>query len=775
MDTEPQPDADADLDDPHEPDTTATPEVDPTLPCALTPQVTAPISVQRPPPFAGGWRAAGAGINDALRKVGGLRGLKLVAQIHAPEGLDCPGCAWPGPTGSGRFLACEGGIRAVADQASIRQADPRLFETYTNRELCERSDHWLNERGRLSHPMVRRPGSANYVPIDWDAAIAMIAEAMGALDDPSQAVFYGSGRASNEAAFTLQLLARQLGTNNLPHSSNFCHSVSDRALREQLAPLGPEHARIATLADFDTADAIFCLGHNPGSNHPRMLQTLRAAKLRGATLVAVNPLREVGLSRYKDVRARGGRIGNGTALCDLHLPVHIGGDRAVLAGLMKGTIEAGAVDREFIDAHTEGYAELEAELEAATWASLATASGVAEADLRRAAEIYASAPRTIICWGTGLTQHSDGAETLSALTSLLLLRRNLGRPGTGPFPMRGHHNALGSQRVGLRHDPAPGLLAALAEHCDIEAPQTPGLDVLDSLAALHEGRVALVFNLAGNLLSAAPDTAYSAEALRRASLIVHLSTKLNRGHLIGGGAALLLPCLARTELDPAGRISTEDASGQRRFSIGSRAPASPELRSATAILAAVGAAVFPRATWPALADNYEVLRATMDAVAGPPGPPMPAPRTLGRAQLRCGLPPARTLADDELVLTTVRSHDQHNSIIYERGDRLRGIWGYRRLLLISLADLERLGLEPYDQVDLSSEFAGRTRLAPRWLVVPHAIPERCCAAYFPEANALVPFEHRDPVGRTPSSKSVVVKIAKSAALPERKPLQRLRR
>ncbi|NVB42611.1 molybdopterin-dependent oxidoreductase [Pseudenhygromyxa sp. WMMC2535] len=747
-----------------------------TLPSAQNPLVTAPMTVERPPDAAAGFPGLAVAANDALRKLGPVRGLRLFHQANQATGFDCPGCAWPTPDHPRRLELCESGARAVADEGGQRRATANFFATYTLRELGQRSDQWLAGQGRLTEPMIHLPGTPGYVPISWEDAIARVAEALRGLERPSQAAFYASGRSSNEAAFLLGLLARRLGTNNLAHCANLCHDASRIALREQL---GVERATVG-LADFERCEAVLCFGHNPGSNHPRMLDSLRMAKARGAKLIAINPLLETGLRRVKDLRRRSDWFGPGEALCDLYLQIRPGTDAFVIAALIKGTIEAGAVAREFVDAHTTGYEALATKIEDLSWAQLSAGCGCPEEDLRAAAAVFAGSRATIASWGTGLTQHEHGVDTLRALLGALLLRGSVGRPGAGALPLMGHSNVVGSTRVGVDHRPSATLLDALEAGLGFAPPREPGHDVGGALAAMLAGEVRVLFGLGGNLLSAAPDTERAAEALRRCALTVHVSTKLNRGHLITGETALILPCLSRSELErqqggPA-LLSFEGLDGRTKLGRGHATPASPQLRGEPRILAELGAACFPddpHVDWPALASDYGQIRTLIERCVGDPAP-LPETLPLAPARLQLALPEAPTLDDDQLLLTTLRSHDQHNSVIYAPGDRLRGIEGYRRLIMINLGDLEQLGLEPYDQVDLISEHDGRRRVAERWVAVPHHVPPGCCAAYFPEANVLVPLERRDPHSGTPASKSVVIRVRKSAPLPERKMPRRRR-
>ncbi|EDM81766.1 oxidoreductase alpha (molybdopterin) subunit [Plesiocystis pacifica SIR-1] len=762
--------------------------LDPRLPSPVVPVITAPMAVDRPPE-AGGSKALSRALEESLGKAGVRRGLQLLRTANAEGHTQCPGCAWPvgeaERRGESRAPTCEAGARVLADSLNPRRATAMFFASYTLVELSARSDHWLGAQGRLTEPLLHEAGEEGYAPISWDEAFALVGRELARLRDAGhgdRAVFYGSARSSNEAAFAYQLLARAAGSPHLPSSSNLCHDASALALREGL---GLDLVQgTASVADLEGAALIVCIGHNPGTTHARMLQSLRRAKQRGAAIVAVNPMRESGLLRHRDLRERSDWFGPAPRLADAHLQVRVGGDRAVLEACIKVCFEKDAIDRAFVDARCEGLDALEAEIAGRSWSELEAASGVPEAQLRSLGERYAAAKSAVFTWGTGLVQQPDAGATVSTLLSLLALRGNLpgGREHAGPMPLLGHHNVVGCKRAGLDHAPAAAFVEGLERRLGLRAPDpSAGHSSLEAVDAMHRGEVEVLFNLGGNLQAAAPDSHRCAEAIRQTKLSVHLSTSLNRGHLITGERTLILPCLGRSERDPAGPVSADDLDGHRRLSTGLVAPIASTLRAEVDILCSIGAAMDDAASsasgldWSALASDYAGLREHIDALSprADASPSAPA-RTLSLA------PPPRPepdapLADDELWMTTIRSHDQHNSTLFGKGDRLRGIRGYRRLVFVSLADLERLELEPYEQVDLRSDYAGRTRFTPRWILVPFDLPAGCCATYYPEGNVLVPLEARDPSTGAPASKRVRVRVARSAPLPERKPLKRLRR
>jgi molybdopterin-dependent oxidoreductase alpha subunit len=608
-------------------------------------------------------------------------------------------------------------------------------------------------------------------------------------------VFYTSGRTSNEAAFLFQLFVRQYGTNNLPDCSDMCHESSGVALRETLG-VGKGTVQ---LPDFDQADTIFILGQNPGTNHPRMLTTLQQAARRGCRIVSINPLSEVALSRFKHPQSPLDMLGPGTPIATLHLPVRIGGDIALLKGIAKALLEPRAapvpgLDRDFVDQHTEGFAALAAHLAQEPWPLLEEESGIPEALIRQAADIAASARRMIACWAMGLTQHRHAVAGIQQVVNLLLLGGHVGRPGAGACPVRGHSNVQGDRTMGIFEHVDDPFLDRLQRRFGFSPPRRPGLDTVAAIAAMAEGRARVFFALGGNFLAATPDTDRTAVALARCRLTAHVSTKLNRSHLVTGQQALILPCLGRSERDrQAGGeqfVTVEDSMSQVHRSQGVLEPAGPELRSEPAIVAGLAQAVLgaggggPDAgpDWSALGGDYDLVRAHIAAVVpgfqdfnarvrsgGGQGFTLPnAARERrfltpsGRARFTVCPTPRTTLAPGELVMMTIRSHDQFNTTIYGLDDRYRGIQGGRRVVLLNREDLTALGLPPGQIVDLESRFQGQVRIARRFVVVPYDIPRRCAATYFPEANALVPLDSLADRSRTPTSKSVVITVRPSA-------------
>nr|MDQ3745449.1 FdhF/YdeP family oxidoreductase [Acidobacteriota bacterium] len=602
--------------------------------------------------------------------------------------------------------------------------------------------------------------------------------------------FYTSGRTSNEAAFLYQLFVRQFGTNNLPDCSNMCHESSGRALTEAI---GVGKGTV-TLNDFNLAEAIFVVGQNPGTCHPRMLTSLQAAKRRGCKIVHVNPLPEAGLNRFKHPQHPLDLFGAGTRLSDLFLQVRVNGDVPLLKGIMKAVLEEEArrpgqvLDRKFIEEKTHGFEEFARALGEVSWDELVEQSGVAREEMRAAASVYVESKRTIVCWAMGLTQHKNAVANIQEIVNLLLLRGNLGRPGAGACPVRGHSNVQGDRTMGIWERPAEALLDALAREFDFEPPRRHGLDTVETIKALYERRVRVFFALGGNFLSATPDTEFTAEALRRARLTAHVSTKLNRAHLVTGEQALILPCLGRTERDvqKSGEqfVSVENSMGVVHSSRGSLEPASPHALSEPAIVARLARATLGSRSaveWEGLVEDYDRIRDLIERVIPgfedynrrvrlPGGFYLPNlaregtfKTSTGKANFTVHPLPRRELEPGQLLLMTVRSHDQFNTTIYGLDDRYRGVYGERRVVFLNPSDVEERGLSAGQVVDIVGHFEGEERVARRFVVVPYAIPRRCAATYFPEANVLVPLRSVADKSNTPASKSVVISLRPSDA------------
>ncbi|MCA1815582.1 MAG: FdhF/YdeP family oxidoreductase [Acidobacteria bacterium] len=745
---------------------------------------------EHPPEVAAGWTAIYETMKFSFGGMGVRRSLKTLLRLNQKGGFDCPGCAWPEPDGERRPAEfCENGAKHVADEATTRRAAPEFFREWGVTKLSEQSDVWLNRQGRLTRPMLLRRGSDNYEAISWDEAFKLIAQELNTLASADEAIFYTSGRTSNEAAFLYQLFARQFGTNNLPDCSNMCHESSGSAL----TPTIGVGKGTVTLRDFEHAEAIFIVGQNPGTNHPRMLTTLVEAKRRGCRIVHVNPLPEVGLKRFKHPQEPFRLLGGGTKLADLFLQVRINGDVALLKGVAKEVLEEearrpGAVlDRDFIREFTNGFDLYAADVHETSWDDIVAESGVARERIKEAARIFVESDRTIVCWAMGLTQHRNAVANIQEIVNLLLLRGQIGKPGAGACPVRGHSNVQGDRTVGIWERPTDTFLNSLAREFNFEPPREHGFDTVKAIQAMHGGRAKVFFALGGNFLSATPDTEYTAEALRRARLTVHVSTKLNRAHLITGEQALILPCLGRTERDvqQGGEqfVSCENSMGVVQASRGSLEPASDQLLSEVAIVARLARATLGGRTtvgWEAFAGNYDLIRDAVERVVPgfddynrrvrePGGFYLPNgarernfKTASGRAEFTVHPLPKSSLEPGQFLMMTIRSHDQFNTTIYSNDDRYRGVHGERRVVFLCADDIEESGLIEGQIVDLVSHFEGEERVARRFRVVPYSIPRGCAATYFPEANVLVPVRHVAELSNTPASKSVVISLRPTA-------------
>ncbi len=761
-------------------------------------------------PAAAGPSAVLSSFAYAMKTSGLRRGLHVFLNVNQEQGFDCPGCAWPDPAAArATFEFCENGARAVAHEADSRKADAAFFARCSVDELRGQSDHWLEQQGRLTEPLVKRPGATHYTPITWDDAFALIGTTLKSLPKPDEAVFYTSGRTSNEAAFLYQMFTRAYGTNNLPDCSNMCHESSGRGLSTTIG-IGKGTVQ---LDDFAAADCIFVIGQNPGTNHPRMLSTLREATARGCAVVAVNPLRERGLESFAHPQHGLGAVGVGSKIATHWAQVKINGDVALLKGIMKVVVDedrrrGGVLDRRFLAEHTVGLEAFLKALDAVPWSCIVEQSGIDQGSIEALGRLYAKSERVIACWAMGITQHENGVDNVREIVNLLLLRGNLGRPGAGVCPVRGHSNVQGDRSMGIVETPSEEFLAALDRATGITSPRTHGLDVVHAIEALEQRKASVFVGLGGNLVGAAPDTPRVDAALRGAKLTVQIATKLNRTHLACGEHALLLPCLGRTEVDvpvvPSGagtppqgrsgpgpqRVTVENSMGVVQASVGKLPPASTSLRSEVGIVCGIAAATvgdLPRVSWSALAADHDRVRDLIaDVVPGYAGlnerlQREPAGFVLqnsarerswntasGKAELTVVEVPRWRLQPGELLLMTIRSHDQFNTTIYEENDRYRGIYGRRDIVFVNADDLAERGLSNGDRVDVVGSAAPVAGNGPRvvrnFAVVAYDIPRGCVAGYFPELNPLVPLESWARESHTPTSKSVVVTLVQPTAL-----------
>lgn len=733
------------------------------------------------------WAAGVPGVTAALRQSYDQMGVRRTAltllRVNQKQGFDCPGCAWP--EGDHRHVAefCENGAKAVAEEATTRRVTREFFAAHTVDELAERSDHWLGQQGRLTEPMLKRAGSAHYEPVSWDEAIGLLAAELNALDSPDEAVFYTSGRTSNEAAFAYQLFARAFGTNNLPDCSNMCHESSGSALGETI---GVGKGSVL-LEDLYRADLIFVVGQNPGTNHPRMLSALERAKKGGARIVAVNPLPEAGLMRFKNPQRPSGVTGRGTALADRFLQIRLNGDLALFQALNRMLLESdapGALDREFLDAHTHGFEAFEKHVRGLDWDDVLEATGLTRGEIAATLGDVLAAERIVVCWAMGLTQHRNSVPTIREVVNFLLLRGNIGRPGAGVCPVRGHSNVQGDRTMGIYEKPKPEFLDALAAEFPFEPPREHGLDTVDAIRAMRDGKAKVFFGMGGNFVRATPDSDVTEKALRSCRLTAQVSTKPNRSHAVTGELALILPTLGRTERDEQASgpqfVSVEDSMGMVHASRGRLAPASEHLLSEVAIVCRLARATLGESgiAWDAMERDYDVIRdhvsrvvpgfADYNARVREPGgftlPHAPRderrfPTATGKANLTVNELEVLRVPEGRLLLQTVRSHDQYNTTIYGLDDRYRGVKAGRRVVFVNPEDLAGLGIADGAVVDLVSEWSdGVERRAPAFRVVAYPTARGCAAAYFPETNVLVPLDSTAEVSNTPTSKSVIVRL-----------------
>lgn len=744
------------------------------------------LRIEAPATKAGGLPAILSTTRHALQKSGVVAGARSLLRVNQVAGFDCPGCAWPDPKHRTLTEFCENGAKAVTDEVMAADVDATFFALHSIESLKLQSDYWLNAQGRLAQPVVRWAGATHYEPISWEDAFVMVARKLRQMSSPDRAVFYTSGRTSNEAAFLYQLMVRELGTNNMPDCSNMCHESSGVGLTETIG-IGKG---TVLLEDFDEAELIVVMGQNPGTNHPRMLTALQSAKRKGATIVSVNPLREAGLTAFVHPQEVGTLLGEGTPLTDVFVPVRINGDVAFLKGVMKRLLELdekkpGVVDRAFIEAKTAGWPAFEAELRHVGWDEIVQGAGVPLRLMQSVAELVARSERIIVCWAMGLTQHKNGVANVQEIVNLLLMRGAIGKAGAGACPVRGHSNVQGDRTVGIVEKPKAAFLDAMQKHFGVPMPREHGYDTVAAIQAMAAGEVDVFFGMGGNFLSASPDTDFTASALERVGLTVHVSTKLNRSHLVTGKEALILPCLGRSEIDIQDGpqfVTVENSMGIVHASRGGNKPASAHLMSEPAIVCGLAQAIQPDSPipWNDFSRNYDKIRDAIEAcipgfenynerVRTPHGFALPNgpregqfPTSDGKAHFTVHSIPKHRFAADEFVMMTIRTHDQYNTTVYGLDDRYRGIYQGRRVVLMNSEDMAEFGIAAKSSVDLISDFNGIRRVAERFVAVPYEMPRRCVATYFPEANVLVPIDSYADKSHTPTSKFVVIRILSSA-------------
>ncbi|MGA8117280.1 MAG: FdhF/YdeP family oxidoreductase [Actinocatenispora sp.] len=742
------------------------------------------LTVGRPSRSAAGVGGIVHGLGAGLNQMGVRRSVQTLRRVNQDGGFDCPGCAWPEPGRKHVAEFCENGAKAVAEEATLRRVTPEFFAAHPISELADRTDHWLGQQGRLTHPVVRRDGADHYEPISWDDAFALIAERLTGLGDPDRAVFYTSGRTSNEAAFCYQLFARAFGTNNMPDCSNMCHESSGTALTETIG-IGKGSV---TLEDVHGADLLVIVGQNPGTNHPRMLTALEQAKRNGARIVAVNPLPEAGLINFRNPQRPSGLVGRGTPLADEYLQVRLGGDLALFAALghlllaAEDAAPGTVVDQDFVAGYTDGYDEYRRARAELDWDAVLAATGLTRQSIERVAELLTGAQRTIVCWAMGLTQHRESVPTIREIVDVQLLRGMIGRPGAGLCPVRGHSNVQGDRTMGI-WEKLPAWAPRLGDEFGIRVPARTGHDTVGAIRALRDGAASVFIGLGGNFASATPDTAVTEQALRSCELTVQVSTKLNRSHVVPGRTALILPTLGRTERDEqaAGpqRVTVEDSMSCVHASQGTLEPASSQLRSEVSIVCGLARAVLgDDLPWREFAEDYRSIRTRISRVVPgfadyesridepggftlphPPRDDRSFPTASGRARFTVNEITAPQVPEGRLLLQTVRSHDQYNTTVYGLDDRYRGVHKGRRVVFVHPADLAARGLADGASVDLVSEWTdGSERRAEGFRVVGYPTARGCAAAYFPETNVLVPLDSTAKGSNSPTSKSIVVRL-----------------
>lgn len=761
------------------------------------------LTVTKPKTKAVGIPAVVNSLKISLEQMGPLRSVQTLLAVNQVDGFDCMGCAWPEHEKRNAAEFCENGAKAVAEEGTRRRVTPEFFANHSIEDLKTRDDYWLGQQGRLTHPMFLAEGATHYAPIEWDAAYELIAQEMKEMDHPDQAVFYTSGRTSNEAAFLYQLLVRGSGTNNLPDCSNMCHESSGSALVETIG-IGKGSV---SLVDLETASLIFVAGQNPGTNHPRMLSALEKAKKNGAVIISVNPLPEAGLLRFENPQTISGTL-VGTQLTDDFLQIRAGGDQALFQGLGKYLLEAEAqgkktpglttvLDHEFIDNHTVGINDYLRHLEKVTWSEIVEATGLSLEQIKATGERLLASNATIVCWAMGLTQHKHSVPTLRDVVNVLLLQGNIGKPGAGVCPVRGHSNVQGDRTMGIFEKMPEAFHDRLDQEFKFRSPRKHGYDTVAAIRAMRDGKVRVFIGMGGNFVRAAPDSEVTERALANTDLTVQISTKLNHSHVSTGRRALILPTLGRTEKDAQRtgdqRVTVEDSMSAVHASRGRIKPASEHLHSEVAIVCNLAHKLFtdndtlplpntPQAAWLSLKDDYSLVRKHIEAVVDGfedfeeriqhpggfvlPHPPRDARQfetASGKAHFTGNELEFIKVPEGRLVLQTLRSHDQYNTTIYGKDDRYRGIHGGRRVVLVNEADITELGFTDGDMVHLISEFHGTERRAENFRIVSYSTPKGCAAAYYPETNVLVPLDSVADTSGTPTSKSVIVRLERAEA------------
>ncbi len=753
----------------------------------LTPLEEKPPKLSPPKKSAAGIPAVVSTMKYGLTNMGVINSMSKLSKVNDFHGFDCPGCAWPDPDDHRSFAEfCENGAKAVSDEATKSRVDSDFWSKWSISELSQKSDFWLNSQGRLTEPMIIHQDSNYYQPISWEDAFDVIADNIVSLENPDEAIFYTSGRTSNEAAFLWQLLARRIGTNNLPDCSNMCHESSGVALSESIG-IGKG---TVTLEDFNSADLIIVVGQNPGTNHPRMLTALRDAKKKGASIISVNPLVETGMKKFKHPQNPVEMLGFGSSIADKHLRVKINSDQALFRAFSKSIIESDNIDKDFINEYTNGFDNFRKIAIEARYEEISEITGIPLQEILEVSQKVSKSKSTIVCWAMGITQHKNSVATIQEIVNFLLLGGNIGRRGAGVCPVRGHSNVQGDRTVGINHKPSPDFINNLERSTGIRSPEKHGYDSVEAVKAMEKGDAKVFLAMGGNFLSAMSDTNRTSAALSNCNLTVHISTKPNRSHLITGKTGIILPCLGRTEEDVSlsnGRqfVTVENSMGVVHSSTGTFKPASNLLKSEPAIVSGIGGAIESRLErsgipWQNLSEDYDLIRNLIEKTI--PGFDDYNVRIKSKSGFYLPNPPrdSRTFptgngyanfvsndisfakSSNKFMMMTIRSHDQYNTTIYGLDDRYRGISKGRRVILMNKNDISKCNLSKGELVDLSSEMDSGTVLSPEWFVVPYDIPEGNVATYFPESNCLIPLDSVAERSNTPTSKSVPIGITKSS-------------
>ncbi|SFI13930.1 FdhF/YdeP family oxidoreductase [Halpernia frigidisoli] len=759
-------------------------------PNAENPATFTDLKLSEPETYAAGKEAVLVSAEHILKAMNPVRGFKALNQLNAYDGFDCPSCAWPDPDDDRSAVAeyCENGAKAISEEATTKVIWEDFFALHSVEQLSKLDDYHIGKSGRIGRPMYLPENGTHYEPISWENAFKIIAEKLNGLNSPDEAIFYNSGRTSNEAAFLYQLFIREFGTNNMADCNNLCHRSSAIALEDTVG-IGKGST---TLQDLYEAEAIIIIGQNPGTNHPRMLSALKKARENDALIIAVNPLKEAGLQNFTDPQSIAGILGREVTISNYYLQIRVNGDMALMQAIAKFWFQfedenpGQVLDQKFITEETAGFEAFKKHIIEQDLDILSKKCGIPLDKIKEIAEKLKFKNKIVICWAMGLTQHKNSINTIKEAVNLLLMKGSIGKPGAGTFPVRGHSNVQGNTTMGINEKTEDWLLENIEKVYGFVPPKKDGFDAVDSITAMHKGDGKIFFGLGGNFLSATSDTKYTAKALQNCELTVHVSTKLNRSHLVTGKEALILPTYGRSDIvlenGKPQFISTENSTGVIQNSKGNLEPVSKQLLSETAIVCQMALEVLgdkTKVNWKSYNENYDLIRDDIEKVI--PG----FDNYNERVRLKAGfyLPNAAregkfntenskanfsvSVADtlevkeNELIMITIRSHDQFNTTIYGMNDRYRGIKDERRVIFMNEKDMAKRGLKKLDVVDLFNYYGNVERVARKFLVIPYSIPEECCATYFPETNVLVPINSVGDGSNTPTSKSVIIEVKKS--------------